>query len=55
MAVENKLHLSICTMLGVSKKNYREVVCARVGKSMKMVYLKRYRTAPCSIKILLVM
>jgi hypothetical protein len=55
MAVVNNLNLPLCTMLGVSKENYKEVVCARVGKCMKMVYLKRYRIAPCNIKILLAM
>jgi len=55
MAVENNLHLPIRTMLGVSKENYKEVVCARVGNCMKMVYLKIYRTAPSNIKILLTM
>jgi hypothetical protein len=55
MAVENNLRLPICKMLGVSKENYWEVVCARFGKNLKMVYLKRYRTVPCNIKILLAM
>jgi len=40
MAVENNLHRSIFTMLGVSKLNYRGVECARVGETMKIVYLK---------------
>jgi hypothetical protein len=52
MAVGNNLHLPICTMLGVSKKITGKWRVPELGKHEEVLF-KRYRTAPCNIKILL--
>lgn len=45
IAVENILHHSIYEILRFSKESYQEAVCGRFVESMKVVYIKWYRTA----------